>query len=110
MEMTIYIASGGLILAILMALWRMAKGPTVLDRILCFDAIVVCIVGLIILLSIQWDTTFFLELILVVSLLGFISGVAFVFYLEKTLDVEDEVAEEAVREARGNSSGEEGQG
>jgi len=79
-----------LIIAILLAWWRMAKGPSVLDRILAFDTITVCVVGLIILLSIRWRSLYFLELILVASLLGFLSGVAFVFYLEKTMDTHPE--------------------
>jgi multicomponent Na+:H+ antiporter subunit F len=89
METTIEIAVFGLILAILLAWVRMAKGPTVMDRILCFDVITVCVVGMMILLAIKWDTDLFLELMLVVSLLGFLSGVAFVFYLEKTLEVRE---------------------
>jgi multicomponent K+:H+ antiporter subunit F len=88
MDTIIYIGFAGLTTAILLALLRMARGPTVVDRILAFDAVTVCVVGLIVLLSIQWDTSLYLELILVVSLLGFISGVAFVFYLERTMEVD----------------------
>ena len=87
MDWWIIIGTGILTVAILLSLWRMARGPTVPDRILAFDAIAICVVGLIVLLSSVWDTEFFLELILVVSLLGFLSGVAFVFYLDKTMDV-----------------------
>jgi multisubunit Na+/H+ antiporter MnhF subunit len=86
MEIVTQIGIGALVIAILASWWRMAKGPTMLDRILAFDAITVCVVGLIVLLSIRWHTLYFLELILVASLLGFLSGVAFVFYLEKTMD------------------------
>lgn len=89
MQVILYISFALLTLAILLAWWRMARGPTVVDRILCFDAITVCVVGMIVLLSIRWDTSFYLELILVMTLLGFISGVAFVFYLNQTLDVHD---------------------
>ena len=89
MQTILYLSFVLLTLAILLAWWRMARGPTVVDRILCFDAITICVVGMIILLSIQWDTAFFLELILVVTLLGFISGVAFVFYLNQTLEAHD---------------------
>ena len=86
METILYISFAMLTLAILLAWWRMARGPTVVDRILCFDAIAICVVGMIILLSIRWNSSLFLELILVVTLLGFMSGVAFVFYLNQTLE------------------------
>jgi multisubunit Na+/H+ antiporter MnhF subunit len=89
-ELILQLSGVALVLAILLALLRLVQGPTVLDRILAFDTITVCVVGLIILLSIEWDTPFFLELILVVSLLGFISGVAFIFYLEKAMETRSE--------------------
>jgi len=37
-----------------------------------------------VLLSIQWETVLYLELILIFSLLGFLTTVAFVIYLNKT--------------------------
>lgn len=73
-----------LFLAILLGLYRLARGPTVLDRVLAFDLITTCAVGMIILLSIQWQTTAYLELILVFALLGFLTTVAFVGHLRQT--------------------------
>lgn len=93
MEHVTQIGLLGLTVAILLAGWRLVRGPTVPDRILAFDTITVCVVGMIVLLSIRWKSVFFLELILVVSLLGFLSGVAFVFYLEKTLEVQPDPTE-----------------
>ncbi len=71
--------------ATLLGLVRLARGPTVLDRILAFDLIATSLVGLIVLLSVQWRTALYLELILVFSLLGFAGTVAFVFHLHRTL-------------------------
>ncbi|MBA4150681.1 MAG: sodium:proton antiporter [Verrucomicrobia bacterium] len=76
-----------LTISVLFGLYRMAKGPTVLDRILSFDIITSCIVGMIVLLSIRWRTSVFLELILIFSLLGFFGTVSFVYYLHRTQDV-----------------------
>jgi len=73
-----------LTIAILAGLFRMATGPTILDRILAFDMLAICAVALIGLLSIHWHTALFLELILIFTLLGFFSTVALVFYLEKS--------------------------
>jgi len=73
-----------LTVAILAGLFRMATGPTILDRILAFDMLAICGVALMAILSIRWDTSLFLELILIFSLLGFFSTVALVFYLQKS--------------------------
>ena len=80
------VAVGGLLLAILLGLWRLALGPTVLDRIVAFDVVTVSVVGLMGLLSLWWRTTDYLELILVFTLLGFVGTVALTQYLQKTLE------------------------
>ncbi|NJK90828.1 MAG: hypothetical protein HC904_02700 [Blastochloris sp.] len=72
-----------IILAILAGFWRLVKGPSVFDRILAFDLIAVSSVGLMVILSIEWHTTLFLELILLFSLLGFVGTVALTYYLGK---------------------------
>lgn len=72
-----------LAVAVLLALVRLRRGPSVLDRILAFDLISTSVVGMIVLLSVAWRTTMFLEVVLIVSLLGFFTTVAFVFYLSR---------------------------
>lgn len=69
----------------LAALWRLWRGPTVLDRMLGFDLITVCVVGWIAVLSVRWRTELFVELVLIYSLLGFLGTVAFALYLHKTI-------------------------
>ncbi|MBM3879501.1 MAG: hypothetical protein FJ387_07235 [Verrucomicrobia bacterium] len=93
-EVSIQLAFAALTAAIGLALIRLARGPTVIDRILAFDTIAVCAVGMIVLLSILWRTTFYLELILIFSLLGFTGAVAYVYYLSRT-DNGDPTSEEA---------------
>jgi len=73
-----------LMFGILAGLYRMAVGPTILDRILAFDMLAISAVALMGILSIRWHSDLFLELILVFSLLGFFGTVALVFYLQKT--------------------------
>ncbi|HEY9174318.1 MAG TPA: monovalent cation/H+ antiporter complex subunit F [Verrucomicrobiae bacterium] len=84
----LYAAFCVLTVAIALGLVRLARGPTVIDRILAFDLITTSAVGMIVLLSIQWKTAMYLELILVFSLLGFFGTVAFVYYLSRTQDLE----------------------
>jgi multisubunit Na+/H+ antiporter MnhF subunit len=71
--------------AIVLGLFRVARGPGVLNRVLAFDLFSSAVVGIIILLSLQWRTAQYLELILIFSLLGFLTTVAFVLYLHKTI-------------------------
>jgi len=81
MPIELNIAFGALSFAILLGFYRVARGPSILDRVMAFDLITTCAVGIIALLSIQWHTSLYLELILVFSLLGFLTTIAFVFYL-----------------------------
>ena len=100
MDFILTICGTLLTIAILICLIRMVKGPSVLDRILAFDAITICAVGLMVLLSVRWETPYFIELILVYSLLGFLGSVAFIFYLQGTMsdsesNVESDESEES---------------
>jgi multisubunit Na+/H+ antiporter MnhF subunit len=81
MNLVIHICFAALMLAMVCALVRLRRGPSVLDRILAFDLIATCVVGMVVLLSVKWNTPMYLEAILIVSLLGFFTTVAFVFYL-----------------------------
>lgn len=67
--------------AILCSVVRFSLGPTTLDRILAFDIIAISSIGIIIVFSIQKQTIFFLDIILIYCLLGFASTVAFINYL-----------------------------
>lgn len=74
--------------ALLVGFVRMAKGPSVVDRILAFDAVVLCAVGFTVLLSRWWRTDLYMELILIISSLGFFGTVAFVFFLQRSMPAE----------------------
>lgn len=63
--------------------WRLAAGPTVFDRIIGFDTLVVAVIGGIVLFSIEANTADYLELIIVVTALGFFTTVSFFYYLSQ---------------------------
>lgn len=93
-----------LLVALLSGFYRLARGPSAVDRILAFDAVVLCAVGLTAVLSREWRTEHYVELILIVSSLGFFSTVAFVFFLQRSLPYGGEEAEErAEAEGKGES-------
>lgn len=73
--------------SILVCLVRLRLGPTVMDRILAFDTICVLIVALMVVVSIVWSTPLYLDLMLVFTLLGFFSTVAFCLYLYRSYEV-----------------------
>ncbi len=82
-DVVLNLGFGMLALAILLGAVRLVRGPSIMDRVMAFDLITTCVVGMIVLLSIRWRTVLYLELILVFSLLGFLTTVAFVFYLNR---------------------------
>lgn len=83
MNIVIYLAFALLLAAILLSLVRLRRGPSVIDRILALDLVATCVVGMVVLLSVAWNTAAYLEVILIVSLLGFFTTVSFVYYLHR---------------------------
>ncbi len=77
--LTLTLAACSLLLtfSIFVCLLRLRRGPTIMDRILAFDTICVLLVGFMTVVSVRWDTALYLDLILVFTLLGFFSTVAF---------------------------------
>lgn len=84
---TVVILSGLAVLAVgvLFCVLRAARGPTLFDRVLAFDALVLNVVGAVLLLSILLESAAFLDVVLVVALLGFLGTLSFAAYLEGTL-------------------------
>ncbi len=72
-----------LLLAVSAGLWRIARGPTNLDRIVGFDAVMVALVGMIVLFSIRERTAEYVELILLVTALGFLTTVSYFYYFSQ---------------------------
>lgn len=66
---------------LIIGLWRIAVGPTVLDRMIGLDLLTITSVALMIVYSIHHRTEDFVELILIITALGFFTTVAFFYYL-----------------------------
>ena len=64
-------------LAVLLNLWRLLRGPSLMDRVLAVDTMVINIIALIILFGIQQRSTIFFEAALLFAMFGFISTVAY---------------------------------
>jgi multicomponent K+:H+ antiporter subunit F len=70
-------------LAVVLCSWRLLRGPEIADRVLALDTLYMCVVALIILLDIRWDTELLFEAALLVAMLGFVSTVALARYLTR---------------------------
>lgn len=69
--------------AIIIALYRIIFGPSLPDRVISLDMIGVNLVSGIAIISILLKTKSFLEVILIIGILAFISTIAFAKYIER---------------------------
>ncbi|MEP4195350.1 MAG: K+/H+ antiporter subunit F [Aliishimia sp.] len=63
-------------IAQVLAMIRLVIGPSIGDRILALDTMVIHAIGLIVLLGISQGTNIFFEVALIIAMFGFISTVA----------------------------------
>ena len=64
-------------------IYRLIIGPSVPDRVVALDSLGVALIAMIGLISILSDTSFFLDIILLLAILAFIGTVAFSKFIEK---------------------------
>ena len=64
------------VLALLLAAWRLLRGPSTPDRILALDTLYVNAIAILMLLGIMLGTSLYFEAALVIALLGFVGTVA----------------------------------
>ena len=70
------VAFGSLGVAMLLALWRLMRGPDAPDRILALDTLYINAVAFIMLLGIRTGTAAYFEAALLIALFGFVATVA----------------------------------
>ena len=69
--------------ALLITFIRLAKGPTLPDRIVAMDLMGVLVVGLIVVLAASTGVRETLDAAIVIALIGFVATVAYATYVEK---------------------------
>jgi len=79
-------ALGAVAIAAAMCMARIIKGPTAFDRLAAFECLILDLVGAIILVSLLEHTDAYIDVVLVVALLGFVGTLSFAAYLEGSLD------------------------
>lgn len=69
--------------AMCLALFRMIKGPSLPDRVIAFDTIGIIIMSSVAIISVIFHTVSYLEAILIIGILAFISTVATSRFIER---------------------------
>ena len=69
--------------ALLLVFVRLARGPSLSDRVIALDLIAVLAVGLIAMMAFEADQPIFLDAAIVLALVAFLGTVAFARYLER---------------------------
>lgn len=81
LQTAIYLAFTMMSLAMLLNVWRLARGPDVPDRILALDTLFINTIALLVLLGIHFDSSVYFESALVLAMVGFIGTAALCKYV-----------------------------
>ncbi|MCD8522655.1 MAG: K+/H+ antiporter subunit F [Saccharospirillaceae bacterium] len=81
LQIAIFLTSGLVIIALILNVWRMLRGPDVTDRILALDTLYINSIALIILLGLYNGSALYFEGALLIAMLGFVSTAALCKYL-----------------------------
>lgn len=76
-----------IVVAVLMCLYRILTGPTLVDRGIAGDTVAVLVTGLVLLLTIRVESIVIFDAVLVVAFLGFVSTLAFAQYVARRGEV-----------------------
>ena len=78
-----YIILPVLMVSIVLVFIRFFKGPTISDRVVAVDLLVTIGIGVIAVYSILTHQPTFLDIALILALIGFLATVAYSFYIQK---------------------------
>lgn len=76
MEFAVHVAFASIGIAVLLALWRLLRGPDVPDRVLALDTLYINAVAFIVLLGVRTGSAAYFEAALLIALFGFVATVA----------------------------------
>ena len=77
LDLAVLVAFLAIIASQAMSMLRLIRGPSVGDRILALDTMVVNAIGLIVLMGISQGTQVYFEVAMIIAMLGFVSTVAY---------------------------------
>jgi multicomponent K+:H+ antiporter subunit F len=70
------IALGMMVLALVLNLWRLLRGPNAVDRIVALDTMYINTVALLVLLGVWRESSLYFEAALIIAMMGFVGTVA----------------------------------
>ncbi len=79
----LYITIAMVVLAAVLNVYRLIKGPDAPDRVLALDTLYINAIALIVLLGITLGTRLYLEAALLIAVMGFVGTVAMAKYLKR---------------------------
>jgi multicomponent Na+:H+ antiporter subunit F len=82
-DLALFLLMPLLSLAVLMAFVRLARGPSLPDRVVALDLLATLAIGMIAVYSVARNQPVLLDVAIVLALLAFLGTVAFARYLEK---------------------------
>ena len=62
---------------------RLARGPSLPDRVIALDLISMLAIGLIVVYAVRFNQPNFLDVAIILALISFLGTVAFAYYLER---------------------------
>jgi multicomponent Na+:H+ antiporter subunit F len=83
MSILVTVTFGLLILAIFVAFVRLVRGPSLPARVVALDLMGSLVVGFIAIYAVATDQPIFLDVAIVLALIGFLGTVAFAYFIEK---------------------------
>ena len=72
-----------LLISVFLTLIRFLKGPTLSDRVIAFDTMGIIGTSLLVILSVYFERSLYLDIALIFALIGFLGTTIFGRYIEK---------------------------
>lgn len=79
------ISTGMIMVASTLIVWRLLSGPSLSDRVVALDTLSLLLVSFIVIFSLASGVSAYLDAALVLSLVAFLSTVAFARFIERTI-------------------------
>ena len=91
---------GILTLALLLTIYRIITGPSLLDRILALDMLIAVVLGYIVVIALRTGFMLYLDIAIALGLVGFLSTVAFARFVLQRWEINRASEEDHLEEAR----------
>ena len=83
LELVLFFSLTFLGISMILSLIRLVIGPTFPDRIVALEMITFLILGIVACFSIYTGETSYLDIAIIISLISFLTTIAFAYYIEK---------------------------